>query len=121
MLCLVIKKLSLTIFIQINGETLFTFDYQASDRVETVFNRRRDELLSIKYDASGRPAHIRPRAPFDALNITYDRLGHMTQWSVGELNIARVYDEKTGRVVERRLGGGRVTYRYLYKNSNKVT
>ena len=102
-----------------NGDSLLSFEHDNADRSETVYDRRRDELLRLRYDAAGRVIRVVPRSHLDALNVSYDRQGRWTHWSRGDLTVSRVFDEPTGRLVERRLGS-RTGYRYAYKNTSKA-
>jgi len=104
---------------QVNGDSLLTFEYDATDLTQTIYDNQRNELLVIRHDSAGRVLQVLPRGPLDSLNVTYDRQGRWTQWSRGDLTVSRVFEAKTGRVVERRLSP-RSIYRYTYKNGTRV-
>lgn len=96
-----------------------SFEYDAADNTETVYDKQRNELLSIRHDSAGRVLNVIPRGAVDGINVTYDRQGRWTQWSRGELTISRSFDQKTGRLIERKISP-RAVYRYSYKNGTKV-
>ena len=105
---------------QVNGESVLRFEYDVSDHSETVYDHQHNELLLLHYDAAGRVVRVVPRTHLDPLNVTYDGQGRWTHWSRGDLTVTRVFDEPTGRLIERRLGG-RTGYRYVYKNTSKAS
>jgi len=105
---------------QVNGDTVLTVEYDIDAHCETVYDHQHNELLLLHYDAAGRVLRVIPRTHLDALSVTYDRHGRWTQWSRGDLTVSRVFDEATGRLVERRLGST-TAYRYVYKNTSKAS
>lgn len=62
---------------------------------------------------------VTPIGPVEDLNITFDQHGRMTGWIRGDLNVANVFDNRTGNMVATKLGN-RINYRYIYKSGNKV-
>jgi hypothetical protein len=96
-----------------------TFEFDSADNTQTAYDNQRNELLVIRHDSAGRVLNVLPRGPLDGVNVTYDRQGRWTQWSRGDLTVSRVFDAKTGRLVERKLSP-RSIYKYVYKNSTKV-
>lgn len=102
-----------------NGESVLTFKFFREEMTQVILNHKSEEMLAIKYDASGRPIQVVPRGPIESLNVTYDWQSRMTQWSFGNMNVTRTYDNKSNHLVERKLSN-KAIYRYLYKNSNKV-
>jgi len=105
---------------QVNGETVLRFEYDVDDHSETVYDAQHNELLQLNYDAAGRVIRVVPRSHLDALNVSYDRQGRWSHWTRGDLTVRRVFDEPTGRLVERRLGS-RTGFRYVYKNTSKAS
>lgn len=104
---------------KINGENLLTLKFVQEDSTQVVLNRKSEEILTIRYDANGRPVQIVPRGLVDGLNITYDKQSRLILWSFGDMNVMKIYDNRTNHLVERRLSN-RATYRYMYRNNNKV-
>jgi len=105
---------------QVNGEKVLRFEYDSSEHSETVYDAADNELLQLHYDAAGRLTRVSPRTHLDALNVTYDHQGRWTDWSRGDLTVRRVFDDPSGRLVERRLGS-RTGYLYVYKNTSKAS
>jgi hypothetical protein len=103
---------------QVNGETVFVFEYDRINRTETILNPQHEDLLVMQYDASGRIIQVLPRRPVDGVRLAYDQHGHITKWVRGAFNITAAYDDR-GRLMERRFLG-RTVYRYNYKNNSKV-
>ena len=102
-----------------NGEAVLRVEYDAERHAETVYDHQHNELLLLDYNAAGRLIRVVPRTHLDALNVTYDRHGRWTRWTRGELSVTRVYDDVTGRLMERRLGD-KTRYRYGYRNTSKA-
>jgi len=101
---------------QVNGENVLKFEYDSDVHSETVYDSTDNELLELHFDAADRLTRVSPRIHLDALNVSYDQQGRWTDWSRGDLTVRRVFDEPSGRLVERRLGS-RTGCRYVYKNS----
>lgn len=97
-----------------------TFEYDRTENLETVYNSNHDRVLTVRYDPSGRPVQFVPTGPLEGLNVTYDSLGRVFNWTRGDLSIVNVYDDKTDFLIERKLSN-RILHRYIYKNSNKVS
>ena len=95
------------------------FQYDRATNTQTVMNKNHEELLVTTYDARGRPLQIMPRGPVEGLNMTYDRQGRLAAWNSGDMNVIRIFDDKTGQLLERRLAN-KAVYRYIYKNGIKV-
>jgi len=104
---------------QVNGESVLRFEYGIDNHSETVYDAHHNELLQLNYDAAGRLIRVVPRTRLGALNVSYDRQGRWSHWTRGDLTVRRVFDESTGRLMERRLGS-RTGFRYVYKNTSKV-
>jgi YD repeat-containing protein len=102
----------------VNGENVLTFDYDSVEHMQMILDRHRNEILSLRYDSGGRVIQVVPRGPVEGLNVTYDRHGRWTQWNRGDFTMSRMFDVKTGRMVERKLSSQSV-YRYSYKNGSK--
>jgi len=105
----------------VNGEMLLQVEYNVEDHSETVFDCQHSELLLIHYDLAGHMVRVTPQdTHLDPLNVTYDRQGRWTQWTRGDLTVSRVFDEQTGRLLERQ-HGGRTAYQYAYRNTSKAS
>jgi len=95
-------------------------EFDSSENSETVYGRGRDRLLTVRYDASGRPVRAIPAGPLDGLNVTYDSRGRVSGWWRGsDLAVGNVYDDRTGLMVEQRLAN-KIRRRFIYKTGNKV-
>jgi len=105
---------------QVNGEPLLSVEYGETETSETVYSGGRERLLTIRYDASGRPVRAIPAGPLDGLNITYDSRGRVSGWWRGDLAVSNAYDDRTGLLVERRLAN-KILQRFIYKAGNKVS
>ena len=104
---------------QVNGEGVLKFEYNVDDHSETVYDNNHNELLLSHYDAAGRVVTVIPRTHLDPVNVTYDRYGRWIHWNRGDLTVTRVFDQVSGRLLERSLGG-RTQYRYVYRNTSKA-
>ena len=103
-----------------NGEGVLRLEYDAADHSESVYDGQHNELLQVRYNAADRVVQVVPRTHLNVLNVTYDLQGRWTHWTHGDLAVTRVYDEPTGRLVERRVGG-RTVYHYAYKNASQAS
>ena len=106
-------------FIQINGDVILTFRYNHDDSSQTILNKKREEVLTVRYDSGGRVIQFLPRSPTEGVNLTFNQLGQLVQWTYGDRHVVRGYDNKTGHLVERKLAN-KAIYRYLYRSGNKV-
>ena len=105
---------------QVNGEPLLSVEYGETETSETVYSGGRERLLTIRYDASGRPVRAIPAGPLDGLNITYDSRGRVSGWWRGDLAVSNAYDDRTGLLVEHRLAN-KILQRFIYKAGSKVS
>ena len=113
-----VKECLTCLLIQINGNTVLSFEYDRINKSETVFDSQHDDLITTYYDATGKVVRIEPRHTIGGLSITYNRQGRVTRWSRGVTNMSFVYDDN-GRLVERHFDA-RTKLQYRYDNGDKV-
>ena len=94
-------------------------EYDRETHSETILDVEGEEILTILYNNAGEPTNFLTDSPLLPVNITYNNHGHPLLWARGDLQVVNTYDERTGYLVERRVGG-RASYRYIYKSGTKV-
>ena len=89
---------------RVNGENLLTMYFDKLQRREVVYAGTKTELLEIRYDSLSRPIQWEPKAGgFVTLLQSYDRFGHMQEWSRGDV-VERYDYDKSGRISAISLG-----------------
>ncbi|XP_038057022.1 teneurin-3-like isoform X1 [Patiria miniata] len=89
--------------LRINGEHVFTLEYNRFTKTETLQNADGIPILIITHDATGLPIEWLPTHGLKPTNATYDPLGRLIRWQRGLMFEAFSYDIE-GRLVGRRHG-----------------
>ena len=87
-------------FPQINGEQVFTLEYNRYTKKETLLNADGIPILIITHNEAGLPIEWRPNYPMEVTNATYDPYGRMTRWQRGLMFEAFFHDVE-GRLISR--------------------
>ncbi|XP_060065187.1 teneurin-m-like [Ylistrum balloti] len=98
----------------INGENLLTVEYDRETHTENIMGKNLVKIMSILYDGSGQPTHIRPNNRHHGMNITYSKEGRITHWQYGEIREDLIYDDD-GLLREKSSSSGGAQYRFSYR------
>ncbi|XP_022084804.1 teneurin-3-like isoform X2 [Acanthaster planci] len=89
--------------LRINGEHVFTLEYNRFTKTETLQRADGIPVLIITHDATGLPIEWLPTHGLKPTNASYDPLGRLTRWQRGLMFEAFFYDIE-GRLTGRRHG-----------------
>jgi len=107
----------LLLSLQVNGENLLTIEYDRDSHTETILDRDLLEIITMAFDASGRPTHFLPARRHHSLNVTYDTAGEVVYWRYGEMEEKRVFESG---LLKERTGNNGAQYRYNYRYGSRV-
>ncbi|KAG8175100.1 hypothetical protein JTE90_024602 [Oedothorax gibbosus] len=71
--------------LKVNGDVLFSVEFDRAEHTETVFDRNQVPLLTAHYDVLGQPLQWKPAHNFTSVKLEYDRYGRMDHWERGYL------------------------------------
>ncbi|KAF8782814.1 Teneurin-m like protein [Argiope bruennichi] len=98
--------------LKVNGEVLFSVEFDREEHSETVFDRNQVPLLTAHYDVLGQPMQWKPAHNFTAVRLDYDRYGRLSQWERGYLFERYTFDMQ-GRLAEiRHADNTGIMYKY---------
>lgn len=95
-----------------NGDVLFSVEFDRAEHSETIFDRNQVPLLTASYDILGQPMQWKPAHNFTAVRLEYDRFGRLAYWERGYMFERYTFDIQ-GRLAEiRHADNTGIMYKY---------